>query len=176
MAKPAARTARLERRARRETDRAARVSSPQHTDHQLLLKQRFPDAPRAVVLGLLQHEPAAPTEQLVCGREERPPRGGREQIQHVGDEHRVELARPLGRQRLDRAGAELDVRESAHRSARPVDLAFVRVDSDHMPPRRAYGEQRDKNAVTAADVEQARALGPRRKGLERRGREPAAHE
>jgi len=30
--------------------------------------------------------------------------------------------------------------------------------------------------VTAADVQQARALRPSRKDLERRGREPAAHE
>jgi len=110
------------------------------------------------------------------GREKRPPRGGREQIQHVGHEHGIELTRAFRGQRLYRAGTELDVRETTHRGTRPVDLALVRVDSDHVPARRACCEQCDEHAVTAADVQQARALRPSRKDLERRGREPAAHE
>ena len=86
------------------------------------------------------------------GVQERRPRLGREQVEHVGDEHRVEFTGALGRERLDRARAQLDVRQAPDGSARPRDLALVRVDADDAAGWEADREQRDEHTVAAADV------------------------
>ena len=108
MTKPARVDVARELLARCEADAARRHRAPQHVHHEPLLPQRLDGAPRAVVLGIFDHEPTAGPQQSPRGVEKRRPRVARDQAQHVGDDDAVErrrAARPRAFRSCD--GAEL---------------------------------------------------------------------
>jgi hypothetical protein len=86
-----------------------------------------------------RHEPSfsasLSSSRPPCRGEKRRPRVARDQAQHVGHDDAVERRGPLGRQGLDRAGAELRAGILTYRLVRPGDLALIGIDADDAPLR-----------------------------------------